>query len=227
MKSYEILRQNCETPNWDDFGVPEETRKSFAQAMLQYTLDGAHGFWHEPTPNGDGHCDPEKFCIVVAERLAAISTLYNGASMQSPIEHMLLGALIWMNVDWADFPSADMLDGPSDDYHSTPSDRLEFWITPQAKVGNYRVDFLLWFKLKRNIAGIAVECDGHQYHEKTKEQAARDKRRDREILRAGYPVMRFTGSEIYKDAISCAEQVRDALSTPLNNVSKDGGLFDA
>jgi len=224
MKSFEILRKSSEPPEWEQFEVPEETRKTFAQAMLKHALDGAHGFWLE-AESGDGHCNPENYCIAVAERLAAISTLYNGSPTQSPIEDMLLGALVWMHVDWAGFPSPDAFDCPRDDSDSSAG--LEFWITPQAKIGNYRVDFLLWFKLKRHIGGIAVECDGHQYHEKTKEQAARDKRRDREILQSGFPVMRFTGSEIYKDAIACAEQVRDALASPLYSVSKEGGLFDA
>ena len=45
---------------------------------------------------------------------------------------------------------------------------------------------------------IAVECDGHEFHEKTKQQAARDKARDRD---------RFTGSEIWKDPGACADEV--------------------
>lgn len=54
---------------------------------------------------------------------------------------------------------------------------------------------------------ILVECDGHEFHEKTKEQAARDKSRDRDLQAAGFPVYRFTGSEIWRDPVACATQL--------------------
>lgn len=54
---------------------------------------------------------------------------------------------------------------------------------------------------------IAIECDGHNFHERTKEQATRDKRRDRELTTEGWRVLRFTGSEIWNDPKSCSEQV--------------------
>jgi very-short-patch-repair endonuclease len=54
---------------------------------------------------------------------------------------------------------------------------------------------------------IVIECDGHDYHERTKEQAAHDRKRDRAMTEAGIVVLRFTGSEIWKNPFSCAEQV--------------------
>lgn len=86
-------------------------------------------------------------------------------------------------------------------------------IVPQHTIGRYRVDFAVVIS-NHWIGGrhqVVVECDGHDFHEKTKEQAARDKLRDRELLCLGWPVMRFTGSEIHRDAAKCAEQVVDAL----------------
>jgi very-short-patch-repair endonuclease len=56
---------------------------------------------------------------------------------------------------------------------------------------------------------IVVECDGHDFHERTKEQAARDRSRDRRLQAAGHHVLRFTGSEIYRDPMKCAEEVLD------------------
>jgi len=80
--------------------------------------------------------------------------------------------------------------------------------TPQARVGKYRVDFLLGTKRENaDDALVAIECDGHDFHEKTKEQAARDKSRDRDLARMGITVMRFTGAEIWKDASACAGEV--------------------
>ena len=58
---------------------------------------------------------------------------------------------------------------------------------------------------------IDVECDGHEFHERTKEQAARDRSRDRELTLNGWTVLRFTGSEVHKSAAMCAEQVFEAI----------------
>lgn len=82
----------------------------------------------------------------------------------------------------------------------------------QIEVAGFRLDFLL----SRVVVGgrvvhVAVECDGHEFHEKTKEQAARDKARDRELSAHGITVLRFTGSEIWKDAASCAREAIDLL----------------
>ena len=93
-------------------------------------------------------------------------------------------------------------------------------IMPQSQIGEYRVDFLIEYEQdiietddQGNDKGvqfrssIIVECDGHDFHEKTKAQASKDKKRDRVLQSVGYRVFRFTGSDIYKDPISCAEEV--------------------
>lgn len=97
-------------------------------------------------------------------------------------------------------------------------------IEPQKRFDQYRVDFFLTFsefgphpKYELNedgevksvfyISELIVECDGHDYHERTKEQAARDKKRDRAIQSMGYKIFRFTGSEIRRDPIDCAQQI--------------------
>ena len=80
-------------------------------------------------------------------------------------------------------------------------------VFPQVTVGDYRIDFLiLHLDGPDGLGGVVVECDGHDYHERTKEQAARDKARDRDLQEQGYKVFRFTGSEIWRDAIGCADQ---------------------
>lgn len=76
----------------------------------------------------------------------------------------------------------------------------------------YRVDFLievaeeLSMTDEEEIFFLVVELDGHDFHERTKEQAQRDKERDRNLTRAGYKVMRFTGSEVYANVKSQLEQ---------------------
>jgi very-short-patch-repair endonuclease len=98
-------------------------------------------------------------------------------------------------------------------------------LKPQASIGDYRVDFLLTFSTVAILvpkpgesppeihveAHAVVECDGHEWHEKTKEQARRDKQRDRLLQSFGYPVLRFAGSEIWADAMACAATVVEFL----------------
>lgn len=76
----------------------------------------------------------------------------------------------------------------------------------QVPIGVYRADFVI--TCQRNIHAppivLVIECDGHDFHEKTKEQARRDKARDRFMVSEGYHVMRFAGSEIWADPGKCA-----------------------
>jgi len=84
-----------------------------------------------------------------------------------------------------------------------------FRIVVQPKIGPYRADFAIQYPGDGPlIKTIVIECDGHDFHEKTKLQAAHDKKRDRWFQTRGIPVLRFTGSEIWADPIGCAEQVK-------------------
>jgi len=108
--------------------------------------------------------------------------------------------------------------------------RTRLTIIPQYQMSDWRVDFLLigtrlerdyqnmvehsgrlagTYRPGRKVGGelcVVVECDGHEFHERTKEQAARDRSRDRSSQTKGHKVMRFTGSEIWADAFACAEE---------------------
>mgnify|MGYP003580046510 CR=1 FL=1 len=59
---------------------------------------------------------------------------------------------------------------------------------------------------------MIVECDGHEFHERTKQQARRDKQRDRFFQSIGYKVLRFTGSEIWADPDECASEIIEQLA---------------
>lgn len=78
----------------------------------------------------------------------------------------------------------------------------------QFEVGPYRLDFAF---LHHDGRRVAVEVDGHDYHERTKEQARNDKKRDRYLTRNGWQVLRFTGQEIHRDADRCASEVSAQL----------------
>lgn len=77
----------------------------------------------------------------------------------------------------------------------------------------YRVDFVLSVTSSEQSKEYVVECDGHNFHEKTKEQAARDRERERRLMSLGYTVIRFTGSEIWKDPSKCVRQLMDIVNS--------------
>lgn len=223
---YDRLRCGYESPDFELYGVPDQAQKVFFEAMGRFIYGDAHGFWMPPDSN-DGHCQPEKLIETLADRMSCFQNHFDGGKITSPIEAMLIGALVWIQVDWAGYPDWDYLGGGHSEHLRVhgPVDGLRFIITSQAPVGSYKADFLAWFSHGKHHAGVVIECDGHEFHERTKEQAGRDKKRDREIVGHGYPVLRFTGTEIFKDPMGCAAQVRDVLIPVLQRLSKDAGLI--
>lgn len=81
----------------------------------------------------------------------------------------------------------------------------------QAEVGDYRADFLIQITDGQKRAFVVIECDGHDFHERTKEQARRDRERDRWMVAQDITVLRYTGSEIWRDPVGCATNVEDIL----------------
>lgn len=88
-------------------------------------------------------------------------------------------------------------------------------IFPQHRIGKRRVDFLMQYFAPRDPrekqSEIIVECDGYYFHDSNIEQKIRDKRRERELMAEGYQMLRFSGSEIYRDPFLCAQEVIDYL----------------
>lgn len=89
-----------------------------------------------------------------------------------------------------------------------------FKLFQQYVVGDYRVDFCV------PELRLAIEVDGHDFHERTKEQAAADKQRDRALAMAGYRVIRFTGSEIYADPNDAVVECMD-VAISLNSIAEE------
>jgi hypothetical protein len=56
---------------------------------------------------------------------------------------------------------------------------------------------------------LAVELDGHTYHERTPEQVAYRNARDRDLQVAGWTVLHFSYDEIRKRGLQCAIEVRE------------------
>lgn len=73
----------------------------------------------------------------------------------------------------------------------------------------YRIDLAL--EARDRVTGrtaiVALELDGHDFHERTKEQAERDRRRDRDLQVLGWKVARFTGSQVHRDVSATVEEL--------------------
>jgi hypothetical protein len=94
--------------------------------------------------------------------------------------------------------------------------QMTAFIEKQNQVAGWRVDFVLHYPDHEGghdesgypiLSRLIVECDGHDFHERTKKQAARDRARDRLAQLEGLPILRFTGSEIWNDPVGCADEV--------------------
>lgn len=128
---------------------------------------------------------------------AVFSILYRQAFIQrceSPIEQLMTLALL------SQLHADGLVSGESKFCH------LFCQRTITTLKGIFRVDILLTGRVCGIDVQLVVECDGHDFHEKTKKQAAADKARDRALLTEGYTVLRFTGSEIWADADKCANE---------------------
>lgn len=83
-------------------------------------------------------------------------------------------------------------------------------VDTQQQVGAYRVDFLISVTDKEGKRHkIVVELDGHDFHERTKEQAAKDKARDRWLTNHGIKFLRYAGTEVWNNPLACAQEVLD------------------
>lgn len=78
-----------------------------------------------------------------------------------------------------------------------------YWLDSQSIIDannhKYRADFeVLEYGGETKIL---IEIDGHNFHEKTKEQVAKDKDREYDLKFEGYDVIRYSGSQVYNDPI--------------------------
>jgi very-short-patch-repair endonuclease len=161
-----------------------------------------------------------KLTQILAEQRETFEDLLN--LCQSPIEKILLLEFIKQHViDSAGYIGTDCLVWFDHhlgigirEYRKVILRRLE--IQYEVKEGNpfdgninYRLDFALF--CERNWGEgeikIAIECDGHNFHEKTKEQAQRDKARDRYLQSKGWVVARYTGSEIVNNPKAIVDEL--------------------
>jgi very-short-patch-repair endonuclease len=81
-------------------------------------------------------------------------------------------------------------------------------LVPQFGWSHYRSDWAIL--TARSHGALLIECDGKDWHS-NEQQKAHDARKDQSALDYGFLTLRFTGSEIYRDADGCAQKVFDAV----------------
>lgn len=84
--------------------------------------------------------------------------------------------------------------------------------TIRVKNKKYRVDFLIPVSYKnQDDITFVIECDGHDFHQKTKKQVEEDNKRQRDLQEVGYEVIRFSGTEIYHKPYQCATAIKNII----------------
>lgn len=148
--------------------------------------------------------------IIVAEqaRIAiVIRQEYDNAPGDSPIEKALHTA-IWAALAHRPNNAMRLLPcllgaaGPSEF-----SDTTQIYIADQVQIGKRRVDFVLFAHDGQRWRRLIIECDGHDFHEKTKDQVAADQSFNNFLTLSGEQFLRFTGSQIFNSPMSCANDI--------------------
>lgn len=86
-----------------------------------------------------------------------------------------------------------------------------YYIVPQFRILTYRSDFAVFLRSGGVGVRLLVEADGAYWHSRTGEQELRDYGRDDKLFRTGWPVCRFTESQIKEDPYDCADAVWQRL----------------
>jgi hypothetical protein len=126
------------------------------------------------------------------------SSWYSRSTLDSPLE---VAFAIW----WRAYLLTMGSDGELEQQVQVVVDgrryRLDFVVNPPSDVAaRARAVSISWPKL-------CVELDGHEFHERTKEQVAYRNQRDRDLQLDGWLVFHFSGSELHRDPMSCVRSV--------------------
>ncbi len=105
----------------------------------------------------------------------------------------------------------------SPQYQTRPIDgrsyRLDFVVSP--------ADVDMWSEAQKfglSFQMIGVEVDGHDFHERTKEQVIIRDQRDRDLQSDGWKILHFSGSELYRDPARVVGEVAGAGWKELNKL---------
>ncbi len=140
------------------------------------------------------------------------------AACESPIERQF--ALGFFLIEgWSAVPTGRKsirVQSPNEDwgFRVIPQCKFESHRTPERPVIG-RVDFVLEAEVATgSFYKLGVELDGHEWHERSKEQATRDRERERRLLSDSglNALIRFSGSEVFRDPASAATDAINVLT---------------
>lgn len=132
---------------------------------------------------------------------------------ESPLEAKLLEAFYSTGAFEPVAASAGVLLG-----YSPTNGALFGQLTVKVAGRHHRLDYAV--VAPRRDVFMAIEIDGGHHFQR--EQAQRDRKRDRDLAGRGWTPIRFTGGEVFRDAESCVREVVEAVAWRLRR-SKGGG----
>jgi len=102
-----------------------------------------------------------------------------------------------------------------------PEGLSQYYIYPQFNINNkYRIDFLVAFitenenlsDYRNNFINVKhktliIELDSYLWHGSKPEQFTKEKERERYLIKDGWNIMRFSGSEIYRNVEKCVAEI--------------------
>jgi very-short-patch-repair endonuclease len=159
-------------------------------------------------------CYPNWDTDKIAAFLADLVASYD---LGSPLEEVFVLRMLWtgywapIHVNaggaWAEHIelAAPFLGDADIGLFAAHSSKVVAW--PQASIfkDRRRVDFAFIGGTTSHPIRLAVELDGFTFHERTPQQAANDRARDRELkIDLGWDVVRFLSSEVMPDGASSA-----------------------
>lgn len=122
------------------------------------------------------------------------------AKTESPLESIFLA---W----WAALAQSGQISGSMVEVHrqyevqaQTRKYRLDFALIPEEPL-RYRAQ-----QVGVPVPVVAVELDGHDFHERTREQVEYRNQRDRDLMLLGIRVLHFSGSEINRRPDECVDE---------------------
>lgn len=162
--------------------------------------------WCKPFVHGDetdaGDFRPLKLVDITCSALdRCLAIMDIGGNVESPIEAQV-GAAVVLFFERAGFPLRLC---KTIDLQNAPSGLV---LVPQFAWSYYRSDWAILNPARQGA--LLIECDGKEFHSSA-DQKAHDAKKDLAALDQGFLTMRFTGSQIYRDADGCAQKIFDAV----------------
>lgn len=131
--------------------------------------------------------------------------------MESPLEH-----LVWIAVHaMCAVRFVDVNPAPEVGRNNQMTVQRGIYLSPQVQVGKYRVDFVIsqsGIAPEDQFGPVVLELDGHAFHDKDKHQRSYEKARDRYLVKQGYRVLHYTGSDVVKDPFAVAHEALEMVA---------------